>query len=269
MVDYNVNGKVALITGGTRGLGLDIAETYVLNGIKTVIITSRKAKACEESKAYLEKVAKDNGKNVEVISIPADISKDSELAKFVSTVLSKIDQLNILVANAGATWGAPLEEHPISAVRKVLDLNITSVFACVQAFTPLLEKSATFEDPSRVLITSSVASMVAQDGAGTFGYIASKAGVTHMGKNLAISLGPRNINVNSLSPGFFPTKMSNGLIDIFGEVLTESNPKRRLGRKADIQAAALFLSAQQSNYINGINLPIDGGANLVGMPSKL
>lgn len=269
MVDYNVNGKVALITGGTRGLGLDIAEAYVLNGIKTVIITSRKAKACSDSKAYLEKIAKDNGKNVEVISIPADISKDKELKEFASTVLSKIDTLNILVANAGATWGAPLEEHPLDAIRKVLDLNVTSVFGCIQAFTPILEKSGTDEDPSRILITSSVASIVAQDGAGTFGYLASKAGVTHMGKNLAISLGPRNINVNSLAPGFFPTKMSNGLLGVFGDVLTDSNPRKRLGTKADIQAAALFLSAQQSNYINGINLPIDGGAHLVGVPSKL
>lgn len=105
MVDFNVNGKVAVITGGSRGLGLDIAEGYVLNGIKTVIITSRKAKACAEAKEYLDKIASENGKTVEVISIPADISKDSELKEFINATLSKIDRLDILVANAGASWG--------------------------------------------------------------------------------------------------------------------------------------------------------------------
>lgn len=162
--------------------------------------------------------------------------------------------------------GAPLEEHPISAVRKVLDLNVVSVFGCIQGFVDILERSGTPEDPSRILITSSVASLVAADAAGTFGYLASKAGVSHMGKNLAISLGPRNINVNLLAPGFFPTKMSNGLLETFGEIMTESNPKRRLGVKSDIQNAVLWLSAKESSYINGIVLPIDGGNHLVGMP---
>lgn len=266
MTNFNVNGKVALITGGTRGLGLDIAEAYVLNGIDTVVITLRKQKACEESKAFLEKVARDNGKSVRVIAIAADIAKDDQLKLFVEQVTLQIDRLHILVANAGATWGAPLAEHPILAVRKVLDLNIVSVFGCIQAFEPLLEKLGSKEDPARILITSSVAGISPQDSAGTYGYLASKAGVLHMGKNLAIELGPKNINVNLLAPGFFPTKMLQGLLDAIGEVMVELVPNKRLGVKADIQAAALFLSAKETSYINGIVLPIDGGLNLVGSP---
>ncbi|CAK7894479.1 D-arabinitol 2-dehydrogenase [ribulose-forming] [[Candida] anglica] len=266
-MEFNVNGKVAVVTGGTRGLGLDCAEALVLHGAKTVVITSRKAKACEEAKAYLDKVAKGNGKSATIIAIPADIAKDQDLEQFFKDVSAKIDRLDILIANAGASWGAPLSEHPVSAVRKVLDLNVVAVFHCIKLFTPLLAESGSAEDPSRILIMSSVASLVPQDAAGTYGYLASKAGVSHMGKNLAIQLGPSNINVNSLAPGFFPTKMSNGLLEVFGEVMVEMNPKRRLGVKADIQAAVIFLCSKPSAYINGIVLPVDGGSHLVGSPS--
>lgn len=268
MVDLNVNGKVAVITGGTRGLGLYCAEALVTNGASTVVITSRKESACEESKGYLEDIAKRNNKTCKIISIAADISKEDECKAFFEKVSAQVDKVNILIANAGASWGAPLESHSPSAVKKVLDLNIVAVFHTIQLFTPLLEQSGTKEDPSRVLIMSSIVSLVAAEPVGTYGYLASKAGVSHLGKNLALQLGPRNINVNSLAPGFFPTKMSNGLLEISGEMMTEMNPKGRLGVKEDIQNATLFLCAKESNYVNGIVLPIDGGAHLVGVPSK-
>lgn len=264
MVDYNVNGKTAVITGGTRGLGLYAAEAYVLNGAKTVVITSRKRDACEEAKKYLDKVAKDNGKSVEVIAIPADIAKEDQCQKFFDEVTSKVDKVDILVANAGASWGAPLEDHPVLAVKKILDLNVVAVFHTIKLFTPLLEEAGTSSDPSRILIMSSVASLVASDPVGVYGYLASKAGVLHMGKNLALQLGPRNITVNSLAPGFFPTKMSQGVLDMAGDIMTQLNPRKRLGEKEDLMNAVLFLSAQQSNYLNGIVLPIDGGSYVGG-----
>lgn len=264
MVDFNVNGKNAVVTGGTRGLGLYAAEAYVLNGAKTVVITSRKVKACEEAKAYLEKLAKDHGKPAKIISLPADLTVEAEAVKFAEDVAKLVDQLHILVANAGATWGAPLNEHPISAVKKVLNLNVVSVFHSIQLFAPLLEAAGTPQDPARVLIMSSVAGIVTADGAGTYGYLASKAGVSHLGKTLAGQLGPHNITVNLLAPGFFPTKMSQGVLSVAGDVMTESNPRQRLGVKEDIQAAVLFLSAKELNYINGIVLPVDGGSHLGG-----
>ncbi|KAK6198859.1 peroxisomal 2,4 dienoyl-CoA reductase [Scheffersomyces amazonensis] len=268
MVDLNVNGKVAVITGGTRGLGLYCAEALALNGASVVVITSRKAKACEEAKKYLEKKSKEAGKQVKIISIPADIAVEAECVKFFQEVSKQVDKVDILIANAGASWGAPLEEHPISAVKKILGLNVVAVFHTIQLFTPLLEKSGTPEDPSRILIMSSVASLIPNDPVGTYGYLASKAGVSHLGKNLAIQLGPRNITVNSLAPGFFPTKMSQGLLDVAGEAMVESNPRGRLGVKEDIESITLFLCSKLSSYINGTVIPIDGGAHLNPPHSK-
>lgn len=264
MYTYDVNGKTAVITGGTRGLGLYAAEGLVLNGLKTLVITSRKKAACDEAKAHLEKLAKDNGKSVEVISIPADIAKEADCERFFQEVSKKVSQVDILIANAGASWGAPLEEHPVAAVKKVLDLNVVAVFHTIKLFTPLLEKAGKEDDPSRILIMSSVASLVAADPVGVYGYLASKAGVSHMGKNLALQLGPRNITVNSLAPGFFPTKMSQGVLDMAGEVMIENNPRKRLGVKEDLINAVMFLVAKQSSYINGIVLPIDGGSHIGG-----
>ncbi|SGZ52479.1 CIC11C00000000538 [Sungouiella intermedia] len=261
MVDLNVNGKTAVVTGGTRGLGLYTAEAYVLNGAKTVVITSRKDKACQEAKEYLDKLAKENGKSTKVIALAADLAKEDDCQRFFDEVSKQVDTVNILVANAGASWGAPLEDHPVSAVKKILDLNVVAVFHTIKLFAPLLEAAGTAEDPSRIIIMSSVASLVSADPVGTYGYLASKAGVSHLGKNLATQLGPRNITVNSLAPGFFPTKMSQGVLDMAGDVMLDLNPRKRLGVKEDLMNAVLFLSAKESNYINGIVLPVDGGAH--------
>ncbi|KAK6463247.1 peroxisomal 2,4 dienoyl-CoA reductase [Scheffersomyces coipomensis] len=269
MVDLNVNGKVAVVTGGTRGLGLNCAEVLALNGASTVVITSRKAKACEEAKQYLEKVTREAGKKVRIISIPADIAVEEDAVRFFNEVSKQVDKVDILIANAGASWGAPLDEHPVSAVKKILNLNVVAVFHTIQLFAPLLEKAGSKEDPSRILIMSSIASIITNEPVGTYGYLASKAGVSHLGKNLAIQLGPRNITVNSLAPGFFPTKMSNGLLEVAGEAMVEANPRGRLGLKEDIEAVTLFLCSKLSAYINGVVLPIDGGAHLNPVSSKL
>lgn len=262
MVDFNVNGKTAVITGGTRGLGLYIAEAYVLNGAKAVVITSRKPKACDDAKQFLDEVARRHGSTTRVFAIPADLAVEAECEEFFTKVTKVVDTVNILVANAGASWGAPLEEHPISAIKKILDLNVVAVFHTIKLFTPLLEAAGTAEDPSKILVMASIASLVAANPVGVYGYLASKAGVAHMAKNLAVELGPRNITVNSLAPGFFPTKMSAGLLEVTGEVMRSQNPRQRLGVKEDIMNAALFLSAKESNYLNGIVLPIDGGMHV-------
>lgn len=264
MVDINVNGKTAVVTGGTRGLGLYTAEAYVLNGASCVVITSRKQAACQEAKQYLEKIAKDNGKSVKIIAIAADLAKEADCERFYKETMKLVDKVDILVANAGASWGAPLEEHTVTAFKKVLDLNVVAVFHTIKLFAPELEKAGKKDDPLRVLIMSSVISMVANDPVGVYGYLASKSGVSHMGKNLALQLGPKNITVNSLAPGFFPTKMSNGILEIAGDMMIELNPRGRLGEKEDLMNAALFLSSKQANYINGIVLPIDGGSHIGG-----
>ena len=266
MVDFNVNGKVAVVTGGTRVLGFYCAEALVENGADTVVITSRKADACEQAKKELEKLAESKGKKCKIIAIPSDLADEKSCTHFFEETTKQVSKVDILIANAGASWGAPLDEHPVSAVKKVLHLNVVAVFQTIQLFAPLLEKSGTVEDPSRVLIMSSVVSLVASEPVGTYGYLASKAGVSHLGKNLAVQLGPKNILVNSMAPGFFPSKMSNGMLEMAGDMMIESNPRRRLGVKEDIKSACIFLCSKQSNYVNGIVLPIDGGAHLAGLP---
>lgn len=261
MVDFNVNGKIAVVTGGTRGLGLYCAEALLLNGASTVVITSRKAKACEEAQKYLEKLAKDNNKNCKIISYPADIAVEEECEKFYAEIAKQVDKVDILVANAGASWSAPLEDHPVSAVKKVLNLNVVAVYHTIKLFTPLLEKAGTKEDPSRLILMSSVISYSTNDMVGVYGYLSSKAAVSHLGRNLSVQFAPRHINVNSIAPGFFPSKMANGLIEAAGEALTSTNPRGRLGEKEDIQSLLIFLCSKQSNYVNGIIVPLDGGAH--------
>ncbi|KAI5953538.1 hypothetical protein KGF54_002910 [Candida jiufengensis] len=266
MVDFNVENKIVLITGGTRGLGLYCAEAVVENGAKTVIISSRKPKACEDAKAHLEQLAKKAGNNkCEVIAIPADLSVEEQCEDLFKKISEKVDKLDIFVANAGATWGAPLEDHKVSAVKKVINLNFVAVYHSIQLATPLLERAATQEDPSRIIIMSSIISLLHNDSVGTYGYLGSKAAVSHLGRNLAVQFAPRHINVNSILPGFFPTKMANGLIEAAGDMLTETNPRGRLGEKGDLQAALLFLCSKQGNYINGVDLCVDGGARLAKM----
>lgn len=262
MVDFNVNGKIAVVTGGTRGLGLYTAEAYVINGASTVVITSRKEKACQEAKNYLEDLAESNGNTVKIVAISADLTNEDDCNRFYEETMQAVDKVDILVANAGATWGAPLENHPVSAFKKVLDLNVVAVFQTIKLFAADLEKAGSPEDPLRILIMSSVASLAVSNPFGTYGYLASKSGVSHMGKNLALQLGPKNITVNSLAPGFFPSRMSKGLLEVVGDMMKELNPRRRLGEKEDLMNAVVFLSSKQSNYINGIVFPIDGGAHL-------
>ncbi|KAI3406356.1 hypothetical protein KGF56_000837 [Candida oxycetoniae] len=262
MVDFNVNGKIAVVTGGTRGLGMHCAEALVENGAKTVVITSRKPKACQEAKTHLEELAQKRGLKVEIISIPADLSIEQECENFYNEVAKKVDKVDILVANAGATWGAPLEEHDVKFVKKVVNLNFVAVYHTIKLFTPFLEKAASQEDPSRIIIMSSIASLTTNDAVGTYGYNASKAAVSHLGKNLAVQFAPRHINVNSILPGFFPSKLANGLLEVVGDVMKSTNPRGRLGEKEDLQAVLIFLCSKQANYVNGITLPIDGGAHL-------
>ncbi|EGV62897.1 hypothetical protein PSN45_001142 [Yamadazyma tenuis] len=267
MVQFNVNGKIALVTGGTRGIGYDIAEYFVLNGIDTIIITSRKPDACKDAKASLEACAASHGKSVKVISEPCDMANDDDLRRFHAIISSQITKLDILIANAGASYGTPFDKHPVAQVRKILDINITGVFHSVQLFASLLENAGSAQDPSRVIIVSSIVAF-ASDFKDAYGYVASKAGVAHLGRNLALTLAPRNINVNSIAPGFFPTKMTKYLYANKRQETNYGNPRKRWGQKEDIQNAVLWLCSRESNYVNGINLNIDGGLHLVGT-SKL
>ncbi|PQE02978.1 oxidoreductase short-chain dehydrogenase reductase family protein [Rutstroemia sp. NJR-2017a BVV2] len=236
-----------------------------MTGASKVYITSRKASACEAAVKALNALP-NLSPGAKAISVPADIAKFEGVEHLVREVSKTTDHIDILFANAGATWGEAFDTHPDSAFSKVMDLNVKSVFNTVRLFAPLLQKKGTIEDPSRVIITASVAGI----GVGTlgknatFGYSASKAAAIHLTKNLAVELGPRHILVNSISPGFFPSKMASGLIELTGgaDALAASNPNGRLGKPEDIAGLVVFLSSRASSHVNGANIVVDGGAVL-------
>ncbi|KAF9887230.1 hypothetical protein FE257_010358 [Aspergillus nanangensis] len=268
---FNLSGKVALVTGGSRGLGLHAATAFLRAGAKTVFITARKQKGVDEAVAALNKLPGIQGR---AIGIAGNVADTDDIQRLVNKVKEQEPKLDILIANAGATWGGPFEPTPDWATQKVLDLNVRGVFNLARLFTPLLEKAGTADSPARIIVVSSVAgSHVPHVGEhGTIMYSASKAAAHHLARNLAVELGPRNITTNSVSPGFFPSKLANGLIEILGgeEELKQANPRRRLGVADDLGAIILFMVGPGSNYMNGVDIPLDGGARLVqGTLSKL
>ncbi|KAL4726729.1 hypothetical protein ACLX1H_005619 [Fusarium chlamydosporum] len=260
---FSLKGKVAVITGGSRGLGLHAASAFLQAGASKVFISSRKAAACEEACKALNALPNLQPGAV-AISVPADSAKFEGVESLLAQVKKHTDRVDILFANAGATWGESFDTHPDSAFAKVMDLNVKAVFNTIRLFTPLLEKSASIQDPSRVIITSSVAGLsVGTIGKqGTYGYSASKAAVLHLGRNLAMELGPRHITVNSICPGFFPSKMSNGLLEMSGgaEKFAAANPMRRLGQPEDIAGVVVYLASRAGAHVNGETIAIDGGA---------
>ncbi|KAL2432663.1 Rhamnolipids biosynthesis 3-oxoacyl-[acyl-carrier-protein] reductase [Exophiala dermatitidis] len=262
---FSLDGKVAVVTGGSRGLGLNAASGLLQAGCSKVYITSRKAKACEEAVAALNALPNKRPGAV-AISVPADSSKVSEIERLASEVAKTTDHVDILFANAGATWGAPFETYPEDAFSKVMDLNVKSVFYTVQKFEPLLRKRATTAKPSVVLVTGSVAGLgVGSLGKNaTFAYSASKAAVIHLAKNLAVELGPRGIITNAIAPGFYPTKMASGLMELQGgqAALAAEVPNRRLGHPEDIAGLVVFLASRAASHINGAVITTDGGSLL-------
>ncbi|KAK4215944.1 oxidoreductase [Rhypophila decipiens] len=261
---FSVKGKVVVVTGGSRGLGLTAASALLQAGASKVFISSRKSAACESACRTLNSLPGINSATQKAISVPSDSATLEGIKHLVSEVSKHTSHVDILLANAGATWGEKFDTHPDSAFAKVMDLNVRGVFNLIREFAPLLEKKASVEDPSRVVITASVAGL----GIGTlgkqatYGYSASKAAVIHLGRNLAVELGPRHITVNSICPGFFPTKMSNGLLEISGgaENIAKENPMQRLGRPDDIAGVIVYLTSRAGSHVNGATIEIDGGA---------
>lgn len=260
---FSLKGKVAVITGGSRGLGLHAASAFLQAGASKVFISSRKASACEEAVRALNALP-NRAPGAVAISAPADSATVEGVESLVAQVKKHTDRVDILFANAGATWGESFDTHPDSAFAKVMDLNVKAVFNTVRLFTPMLQKTASLRDPSRVIITASVAGLgVGTVGAqGTYGYSASKAAAIHLGRNLAIELGPRHITVNSICPGFFPSKMSNGLIAMSGgaEEIGKANPMGRLGLPEDIAGVVVYLASRAGSHVNGEAIVVDGGA---------
>jgi NAD(P)-dependent dehydrogenase (short-subunit alcohol dehydrogenase family) len=247
---FDVSGKVALVTGGSRGIGEMIAEGYVSNGVKTYI-SARKAEACNAT-------AKRLSEQGECISIPADLSTMEGVQFLANEIKSREGQLDILVNNAGASWGASIEEFPESGWDKVMDINVKGPFFLTQALLPLLEASASVGDPARIINVGSIDGLNVNK-MGTYSYGPSKAAIHHLTRTLASHLAERNITANAIAPGPFPSKMTAGIQHAMGDEITESVPLKRWGEPSDMAGAAIYLASKAGAYVSGAIVPVDGG----------
>ena len=247
---FGLGGKTALVTGGTRGIGIMIARGLLQAGAH-VVISSRKADACDQAVAVLSEFG-------EVRAVAADLSRQEECKRLATDVMSRTGTLDILVNNAGATWGEPLETFPAAAWDRVLDLNVKSPFWMVQELLPALRKAGTQDDPSRIINIGSIDGIHVSPMT-TYSYSTSKAAIHQLTRVLAKELGPQHITVNAVAPGPFPSKMMAATLDAFGDAIAASAPLRRIGRDDDMAGIAIFLASRAGSYLNGAVIPVDGG----------
>ena len=247
---FSIEGKTALVTGGSRGIGLMIARGFVEAGAR-VYISARKREVCDAVAADLSKVGS-------CVSLPADLSSEEECLRLASEIREREPELNILVNNAGANWGASYETFPERGWDRVLDLNVKAIFFLTRACTDLLEKGASPEDPARVINIGSVDG-IKTPVLDTWAYSSSKAAVHMLTRHLAKSLAPRKITVNAVAPGPFQSQMMAATLDAFGEAIAKSNPLGRIGEPNDMAGVAIYLASRASAYVTGVLIPVDGG----------
>ncbi|CAM3750891.1 SDR family oxidoreductase [Cytobacillus oceanisediminis] len=249
---FDLTGKTALITGGGRGLGAQIAEGFAEAGAN-VVLCSRKVEACQETADKLSSLG------VKTLALKCDISNSDDIQKVVEETLKQFGSIDILVNNSGATWGAPAEEMPLDAWNKVINVNVTGTFLMSQAVGKVMIE----QKSGKIINIASVAGLGGTDPRvmDTIGYNTSKGAVITMTKDLAVKWGRHHINVNAIAPGFFPTKMSKVIIEHGKNPILEATPLRRFGSDDDLKGAALFLASNASNYVTGDVLIIDGGTH--------
>jgi NAD(P)-dependent dehydrogenase (short-subunit alcohol dehydrogenase family) len=247
---FSIQGKVALVTGGARGIGLMIARGFLEAGAK-VYIASRKKEACEQTARSLASVG-------ECIPFGADVSTAEGCAALAKEVASREQRLHILVNNSGAAWMAPVAEYPESGWDKVIDTNLKSVFFMTRELLPLLEKAATPEDPARVINIGSIDG-IKPPFIETYAYPASKAAVHHLTRDMAVKLAGRNITVNAIAPGPFESQMTKWMLATHRDRFVQACPLHRIGQPGDMAGAAIYLSSRAGSYVNGVVIPVDGG----------
>ncbi|HYI45545.1 MAG TPA: SDR family oxidoreductase [Actinomycetota bacterium] len=250
---FSIKGKTACVTGGSRGIGLMIARGFVEAGAK-VYISSRKKEQCDATAAELSKTG-------ECISVPADLSGLEGIGHLVDAVQQKESELHILVNNAGAAWGEPIETYPESGWDKTMDTNVKAIFFLTREMLPLLRKGAAEEDPARVINISSIEAFKVPAWE-NYAYSASKAAVIQLTRHMARRLADDRITVNAIAPGLFPSRMTKFVFDNEGTVEAFKNtvPMGREGRADDIAGPAIFLASKAANYMTGSFVTVDGGA---------
>lgn len=247
---FDISGKVAVVTGGSRGIGLMIARGFVEAGA-TVYISSRKADICDRVAAELSEIGT-------CISLPFDLSSNEGCQGLADAVLDREDKIDILVNNAGAAWGAPIDDFPEDGWDKVVNLNVKSVFFLTKMLLPALRSAADADDPARVINIGSIDGLHVSQ-LETYSYAAAKAGVHHLTRMLAKRLSRENITVNAIAPGPFESQMMAATLDAMGDAIRASNPRGRIGTPEDVAGTAIYLSSRASAYVTGTVIPVDGG----------
>jgi len=248
---FNLTDRIALVTGGSRGLGLQMAEALGEMGAK-VAITARKANELEAAQVHLK------GMGIDVLTHACDLSDPAAAEPLLDKVVSQWGTLDILINNAGATWGAPAEDHPLDAWQKVINLNLTAMFVLSQ----LAGKKVMIPRKAGKIIN--IASIAGYSGTDphfmpTIAYNTSKAGVINFTKSLAVEWARYGIHVNGIAPGVFPSKMSKGMIDRAEQYILDHTPMRRMGTDQDLKGVTVLLASRASDFMTGVTIPVDGG----------
>lgn len=251
----DLSGRVALVTGGSRGLGLQIAEALGELGAR-LVITARKQPELDEAAAHL------GAQGVEVVTVATDLQNAQAAKPLVEETLARCGRLDILVNNAGTTWGAPAEQHPLDAWNKVINLNLTAVFALSQAAGNLAMIPARY---GRIVNLASVAGLSGThpEFMRTIAYNASKGGIVNFTRSLASEWAQYGITVNAIAPGVFPTKMAKVMAEKHKDMILALTPLKRFGGEEDLKGAAALLASDASAYITGQTIAVDGGMSAI------
>lgn len=249
---FRLEGKTAIITGGGRGLGAQMAQAFAEAGAN-VVVCSRKLESCKETSEELKKLGVDS------LAFSCDVTNHDDIKRVVKETVEHFGSIDILVNNSGATWGASVVDMPIEAWHKVIDVNITGTYLMS------LEVGKVMIDQNKGKIIN-IASIAGFGGTNsevmdTIGYNTSKGAVITFTKDLAVKWGKHNINVNAIAPGFFPTKMARGLLEKGGDEILQGTPLNRFGNDQDLKGAALFLASKASDFVTGDILTVDGGSH--------
>ncbi len=253
---FSLVGKTALVTGGSRGLGLQMAEALGEQGA-TLVLSSRKQSDLDEAVAHLKE------RGINATAIAADLSDETQIVPLVEEAIKRLGHIDILINNAGASWGAAAEDYPVEAWDKVMNLNIRSIFLVSQAVGKL---SMIPRKYGRIINIASIAGLSGNPPGTmkTVAYNTSKGAVINFTRTLAGEWGAYGITVNAIAPGFFPSKMTKGVLENFGEaVLAKGAPLGRIGDDEDLKGVALLFASDASKHITGQTLAVDGGISAV------
>lgn len=249
---FSLRGRTALVTGGSRGIGRMIAAGLLAQGAK-VYISARKAAACEATAAELAAIGP-------CVALPADVSGTDGVQELARAYARHEERLDILVNNAGAAWGAPFDDFPENGWDKVVDLNLKSPFFLTQALAPALRRAASADRPAKVINVASIDGLSVNP-LETYSYAASKAGLVHLTRRLALRLIEDHIVVSAIAPGAFASDMNRDARD-HADAVSQRVPARRIGRPEDMAGAAIYLASRAGDYVVGTTLVVDGGVTL-------